>query len=765
VFQPGQSITYSATLTTTAADQGGAYTIVYDVTNLAGTAVSHGTLALTLPNGTGTAEISFTVPAQPNGYYQTTFDVIRGSDAQSASSMPSTSSSVLETRSTGLAVVPPAPNLYTLDPGSPFGINGPGNQYGPIPPSLEQQWTRVYQLFKTQGIQWARTQFLWQDVEPTPGVYTWNTSDGLLEAAHAAHENLLGLVDYAGAYANPFNPASSVSFTTFLQDYDQYIQALVARYMPGGTLAQQMGWSTYGITTWEIWNEPSTKRYWPSQNPAQYAELVQSAAAAIKAVDPNATVLAYNWQEPTLVQTAGTSFTGVSIHDYPQNPSTPGYYPLIANLRQLLAAHGLGSDPIWMTETGWSTKQVTPLQQAEYVERAAIASLAASLNKFFLFDWSYPSAGYGELSKALRPFPAYPALATVASALNGYTPAAGLNPLNMGTAVRAFIFQNGSQSLAALWSPTADGTLTLNGASGITATDWMGNPLLATGSSMTVPLDGQPVFVSAAVPPQQLATLIQGGTIGNVPPISAAIQSTAGSSDRLASIAVTLTNQVNVPEAGTVTLNLPSGWEAAPAPTAPGGSATGSTTPTAAFGPLAPGASIVETFDVTRYETSPAGVYPVTASVTVNGTPTSTTSNPTVTTALGPAPGLAAMLLNPGQPLSAVTFTPDSAGAAVTITDHGAPSISLSLNRGPTLTLEAAAHAAAIVSPARRHLLVRIRRYGTTTINLVHDVTPGLHVTLTASVHPLSGTSAVLTVTKGIRIAAPHRRPGPPLRG
>lgn len=520
VYQSGQAMTYKARLVANAGAEGGQYDVHYVLRRLDGSAVGRGTVPLQLPSG-GTAEAAIALPAQPNGYYRATFSLSQpGSPgASTAPEQPR----VVETSTTGMAIVPPQPDVATMDPTSPFGINGPGTDSKPISRSMEQRWTRVYRLFKQQGIQWARTQFLWGNIEPTPGNYAWASADGLVQAAHTAHENLLGLVDYAAPYANPFGSGAQVSFPTFVQEYDQYIQALVVRYMPGGILAQQMGWKNYGISAWEIWNEPSNPQYWQSQDPAQYAELVQSATAAVKAVDPSATVLAYNWQEPTLVQAAGPgSFTGVSIHVYPGQPSQPAFYQTIVDLRQFLTQNGIGSDPIWMTETGWSIHHVSRTEQAEYLQRAAIQSLAASLNKFFMFAWSDPVAGYGELNRALLPMPAFPAMAAVTDELNGYKPVPGLNPVSMGAAVRAYVFQSGTQSLVAVWSPTAQENLTLNSGAVVSADDWMGNPILETGNALTVPLDAQPVFLKADMPAQQLIALIQNGTISPMPVLSQA---------------------------------------------------------------------------------------------------------------------------------------------------------------------------------------------------------------------------------------------------
>ncbi|MCY0899597.1 MAG: beta-galactosidase [Firmicutes bacterium] len=653
VYQAGQPVSYVATLAAQAPNQGGAYEIQYQVTDVEGRPLANGTVPVTLPPG-GVARLTITLPINANGYYNVTFNLIDSMSVSAPVGSINPASQVLtrdhrigrhpvhrlsstvspsltalaslaeplDSITSTLAVVPDAPNLSTLDPNSPFGINGPGNGYGPITPALEQRWVTLYDLFKAQGVEWVRTQFLWNNIEPSPGVYTWDTTDGLVEAAHQAHENILALVDYWGNYANPFpvNGGPQVSFSTFLQDYDQYLQALVARYMPGGTLAQSMGWKTYGINTWEIWNEPSQTAYWPSQNPSQYAQLVASATAAIHAVDPSAVVLAYAWQVPTLLQVAGpTSFTGLSLHEYVGRayPSVADFYQNIVNLRQLLLQNGIGEDPIWLTETGWSTQVVTPIQQAEYIERAAIESLAGTLNKFFLFKWSYPTLGYGELTANDEPLPSYVALAVVANELSGFTPAPNDNPVNMGAAIRAFLFQNGNTSLIALWSPTKQGSLTLNPASAglLSAVNWMGNPIVPVDGTLTVPLDAKPVFITGRMPPAVLAALVTTSTVNDIAPVALTIHPLSELPSMQPPITVTITNQTNAPEMGTLTLSLPSGWLAEPtSPTTP---VSPSQAPIVTFGPLMPGASETESFNLEQFAAVPTNRYTLTATATV----------------------------------------------------------------------------------------------------------------------------------------------------
>lgn len=662
IFSGIAPVRYNVAVSPNASAERGMYYVNYVVTNLSGTTVLQGQVPVRV-GSSPPRSIPVILPGLKYGYYNTTFSltnqpaVIRYRrifvghgygprhphfNPQSSTPPPgydigmnpyfsgeASSSAPIDNTTTSMAKVPWA-NPFSLDSAAPFGVNGPGNHNTPIGPAREAQLTQVDKLFKEQGIQWIRTQFMWNYVEPSPGNYTWDTSDGLVEASHAAHENLLGLVDYWGNYADPFmknyNGTPAVSFQTAVADYDQYIQALVKRYMPGGTLARQLGWKNYGISAWEIWNEPSTPNFWLSQNPAQYAELVKSAAAAIKAIDPSATILMYNWHNNTELQVAGThSFNGVSIHDYPGPvpPSTSEFYDGVENLRQFLGQHGIAQDQIWMTESGWSSHQVTDVQQAEYLVRAEVQSLAGSLNKFFMFKYQYPQAGYGELDAQLLPKPAYPALAATAYMLNNYSPAQGVNPIEMGSALRAFAFQNGNRALVVLWANTGSGTLTIPRGN-VRAFDWMGNQIIAHSGSLTVPLNGKPVYLVGHTSPTALAKIVQAGIVRGIAPVVAQVHTLSGMPTNLPQIKVTITDQINTPQSGTLSLGLPTGWQGLGAKS----SAAPSQTPTVSFSSLDPGASVTETFGLSRFESNPQNSYTVKATATLAGGQTVSASEP-----------------------------------------------------------------------------------------------------------------------------------------
>jgi hypothetical protein len=84
---------------------------------------------------------------------------------------------------------------------------------------------------------------------------------------------------YTPPWARPAGTAPG-SPPSNLGDYAAFVRIAVQRY------AQR------GVHAYEIWNEPNVADFWaPGPDPARYAQLLRRAYAAVKSVDPTATVV------------------------------------------------------------------------------------------------------------------------------------------------------------------------------------------------------------------------------------------------------------------------------------------------------------------------------------------------------------------------------------------------------------------------------------------------------------------------------------------
>jgi polysaccharide biosynthesis protein PslG len=155
-------------------------------------------------------------------------------------------------------------------------------------------------------------------------------------------------------------------------DYADAVGMLAARYAgrPG--------------LVWEIWNEPNRPEFWrPAPDPAGYVALLRHAYGAIKAADPDATVLggviAFNdlhFLGRMYEEGARGSFDGLALHPYapgraPDDRSNPSAtFLAVEDMRAVMVANDDGGTPIWITEMGWGLNSSTDALRATYLTRA-----------------------------------------------------------------------------------------------------------------------------------------------------------------------------------------------------------------------------------------------------------------------------------------------------------------------------------------------------------------------------------------------------------
>jgi Bacterial Ig domain len=179
-----------------------------------------------------------------------------------------------------------------------------------------------------------------------------------------------------------------------------------------GTFAGQMAGAD--VAAYEIWNEEDETIFWPgAPNAPQYAAVIRAAYPAIKAADPGAKVLLgpltgnnYDYLNQLYSSGAGGYFDGVSVHTdtaclvdppssyYRDNGNVARFTFLgFRTVHDVMAAHGDGNKPIWMTEFGWTTATSTCTRGMWAGKKAAgvnEAQQAANLREAFHCLAGYP---------------------------------------------------------------------------------------------------------------------------------------------------------------------------------------------------------------------------------------------------------------------------------------------------------------------------------------------------------------------------------------
>ncbi|SEB06803.1 MULTISPECIES: cellulase family glycosylhydrolase [unclassified Mycobacterium] len=229
------------------------------------------------------------------------------------------------------------------------------------------------------GVQNVRILLPWNNIEPAPGYWNWSTVDTLVNAAAERNMGILGVLNATPAWAvQPGYPAVAAPPADNAQ-YAQFVSAVAERYAGK-------------VSAYEVWNEPNAAPSWyPTPDPAAYTRLLQAAYPAIKAADPNATVIGgvVGWvtDTPGLAINAASYvqgmydngaqgyFDALSFHPYqyqvPFGNGTP-YGPMapinqLATIHQEMVAAGDGSKQIWATEYGEPTSVVDNNTQAAFI--------------------------------------------------------------------------------------------------------------------------------------------------------------------------------------------------------------------------------------------------------------------------------------------------------------------------------------------------------------------------------------------------------------
>jgi hypothetical protein len=240
---------------------------------------------------------------------------------------------------------------------------------------------RTLDEMQAMGVQNVRILIPWNNVEPANNYFYWNKVDALVNAAYSRDMGILGVLNSTPAWAVAPGRPPVASPPASNAEYAQFVGTVAARYAGK-------------ISAYEVWNEPNAATFWnPSPDPAAYTAMLQAAYPAIKAADPNATVIGgvVGWvtDYPNLaispakyvqgMYDAGAQgyFDALSYHPYQyQVPFGQGKpYGPAAPINQLDLMH----QEIWATEYGEPTSVVSEATQATFISN-------------FLNTWS--SVGY-----------------------------------------------------------------------------------------------------------------------------------------------------------------------------------------------------------------------------------------------------------------------------------------------------------------------------------------------------------------------------------
>lgn len=354
-------------------------------------------------------------PQAPDSAAVPTAAIVATSDsaAPTAESAAPTANSVAPTVAPQPTAVAAAPTAESAAPTAAPPANPDYLEFGVVGHLFYTDRDRVLQLTQNAGFDWVRQQVVWRDIEdPAQNIFGWEELDRLVDTVNAYGRKLL---------VNVVQSPTPYNATNGLPDDPKTLGRFVE------LMAQRYGDK---ITAYEIWNEPNLAHETGGQiapaDVGRYVELLKEAYTRIKAVSPNAIVLAAASSSSGVTNPAVAladeefyramyTYNNGEVRNYfdvqavhpggaanppdtlwPENPSfiegcSPApdkcwnddethYFRHLENVRSWMEQYGMGDKEMWITEYGWATPNstpgyefgnfVSPEQQAEYITAA-----------------------------------------------------------------------------------------------------------------------------------------------------------------------------------------------------------------------------------------------------------------------------------------------------------------------------------------------------------------------------------------------------------
>jgi hypothetical protein len=202
------------------------------------------------------------------------------------------------------------------------------------------------------------------------GFYNWAPYDRMVGRLASGGITLLPLLYGTPRWIHRDEVTPPIRNESARTEWVRMLRKLVARYGPNGIYWRLNPLVPYRpITAWQIWNEPNDATYWPpAPDPGEYAALLQLSAAAIRAIDPRATIVAAGVvAEPFSEGIPGPDYLAALAANPAARKAADrfAYHPYARNVigvrrhlrlaRQALVAGGAADRPLWVTEVGWGS--------------------------------------------------------------------------------------------------------------------------------------------------------------------------------------------------------------------------------------------------------------------------------------------------------------------------------------------------------------------------------------------------------------------------
>lgn len=296
------------------------------------------------------------------------------------------------TNAAGSAAASFTANISTIVPG--YGGPVPATYFG-MHVLQPQDWPAV-----PVGALGKLTGALWPYVEPAKGQFNWSRIDSFVAAANAHGIGIMysndGIPPWAAAdsstcFTQPYFGAYCSGAVANLQDWDDFVTALVTRYKGQ-------------IQIYELWNEPEHSY---TGTITQLVAMMQDEHDIIRTLDPSASILSpsmvsqgYPYLDSYFASGGSTDIDAVAIHTYPDPKNDVAEsitQSITTTIKAVMAKYGLSAKPLWGTEGSWgpqSAGDITdPNLRAAFTAREFLLAWSTGISRFYWYAWDSPDVG------------------------------------------------------------------------------------------------------------------------------------------------------------------------------------------------------------------------------------------------------------------------------------------------------------------------------------------------------------------------------------
>jgi hypothetical protein len=238
----------------------------------------------------------------------------------------------------------------------------------------------------------VRQTFDWARIERAPERYRLSFYDAYVAALARRHLRVLPILFNPPRFRSsaPRKPRRGTYPPRRPADMGEFGAVLARRYGPGGSFwREHRGLPQLPVRSWQVWNEPNLRVYWPSgPDAAKYVTLLRATGRGIRTVDPGAEIVTAGLPDSTrgvplrkyvsdmYAAGAAGAFDALAVNPY--GLDARGVLDKVRIVRRVASTNG-DNPSVWVTELGWATGggasrfRVSEARQAELLEETVLA--------------------------------------------------------------------------------------------------------------------------------------------------------------------------------------------------------------------------------------------------------------------------------------------------------------------------------------------------------------------------------------------------------